>query len=80
MKSAAPVAGSTAAIVQLAGREEAPAADDNALARAIAFAEPLLAGRPLDSGEDALGHAAGVAAILREIGAAPSMQAAAYLV
>jgi GTP pyrophosphokinase len=80
VKSAAPAAGSAAAIVQLADSEIAPADDVNALARAIAFAEPLLAGRLLDSGEDALGHAAGVAGILREIGAAPSMQAAAYLV
>jgi GTP pyrophosphokinase len=80
VKSAAPAAWSAAAIVQLAGGEITPAADDNALARAIAFAEPLLAGRQLDSGEDVQGHAAGVAGILREIGAAPSMQAAAYLV
>jgi GTP pyrophosphokinase len=80
VKSAAPAAGNSAAIVQLAGREITPADDDSALARAIAFAGPLLAGHPLDSGEDALGHAAGVAGILREIGAAPSMQAAAYLV
>ncbi|HEY6134471.1 MAG TPA: bifunctional (p)ppGpp synthetase/guanosine-3',5'-bis(diphosphate) 3'-pyrophosphohydrolase [Rubrivivax sp.] len=57
-------------------------ADDGALAlsRAIAFAEPLLVGRSLDTGEDAWSHAAGVAAVLRDIGAAPSMQAAAYLV
>jgi GTP pyrophosphokinase len=48
--------------------------------RARAFAEPLLAGQALDTGEDALAHADGVAAILRGIGAAPAMQAAAYLV
>jgi GTP pyrophosphokinase len=80
VKSAAPAALNAAAIVRLAGGEITPAADDNALERAIAFAEPLLAGRQLDSGEDVQGHAAGVAGILREIGAAPSMQAAAYLV
>lgn len=51
-----------------------------AVARARAFAEPLLAGRPLDTGEDALAHADGVAAILAGIGAAPTMQAASYLV
>ena len=48
--------------------------------RARAFAEPLLSGQLLDTGEDALAHADGVAAILHDIGAAPSMRAAAYLV
>src|SRR5207344_930898 len=51
-----------------------------ALLRARAFAEPLLTGQMLDTGEDALSHADGVAAILQGIGAAPSMRAAAYLV
>lgn len=50
------------------------------VARARAFAEPLLSGQCLDTGEDALVHADGVAAILAGIGAAPAMQAAAYLV
>lgn len=50
------------------------------LARARAFAEPLLVGQVLDTGEDALAHAEGVANILMRIGAAPSMGAAAYLV
>jgi len=40
----------------------------------------VLEGGPLDTGEDALVHADGVAAILEGIGAAPSMRAAAYLV
>ena len=48
--------------------------------RARAFAEPLLAGQALDTGEDALAHADGVAAVLRQIGAAPPLVAAAYLV
>jgi GTP pyrophosphokinase len=52
----------------------------DALQRARAFAEPLLAGQLLDTGEPALVHADGVAAILQAIGAAPSMRAAAYLV
>ncbi len=52
---------------------------DTAL-RARAFAEPLLAGQALDTGEDALSHADGVAAILTDIGAAPGLCAAAYLV
>ena len=65
-----------------AGAQDPGASDPGALAllRARAFAEPLLAGRQLDSGEDALGHADGVAAILAAIGAAPAMRAAAYLV
>lgn len=50
------------------------------LERARAFAEPLLAGQVLDTGEPALAHAQGVAAILQDIGAAPSMCGAAYLV
>ena len=59
------------------GAQEPFAPDPGALAllRARAFAEPLLAGRQLDSGEDALGHADGVAAILAAIGAAPAMRA-----
>ena len=77
-----------AAIVQLAGRAPAElpvpeAVDADAWAmrdRARAFAEPLLQGQCLDTGEDAMAHADGVAAILRDIGAAPAMQAAAYLV
>ena len=68
-----------APIVQLA--DDAPADQGAAaLVRARAFAEPLLAGHRLDTGEDALAHADGVAAVLQGIGAAPAMQAAAYLV
>ncbi len=48
--------------------------------RARAFAEPLLAGELLDTGENALTHADGVAAILHAVGAAQELQAAAYLV
>src|SRR5882672_6357792 len=51
-----------------------------ALQRARAFAEPLLAGHVLDTGEPALAHADGVAGILEGIGAAPTLRAAAYLV
>ena len=71
-----------APIVQLAevGDAASSEADLTPLERARAFAEPLLAGRALDTGEDALAHADGVAAILQGIGAAPSMRAAAYLV
>jgi GTP pyrophosphokinase len=67
-----------APIVQLVDEH---AADEAAqLTRARAFAEPLLSGQSLDTGEDALAHADGVAAVLQGIGAAPSMRAAAYLV
>lgn len=80
----------TAPIVRLSDAELDPAAAADpalsqdhgtaALLRARTFAEPLLAGQKLDTGEDALSHADGVAAILQGIGAAPSMRAAAYLV
>lgn len=52
----------------------------NALARARAFAEPLMAGETLDSGENTLAHADAVAAILKGIGGSEAMQAASYLV
>ena len=52
----------------------------NALARARAFAEPLIAGETLDSGENTLAHADAVAAILKGIGGSEAMQAASYLV
>ncbi|MCA3237279.1 MAG: RelA/SpoT family protein [Curvibacter sp.] len=51
-----------------------------ALARARAFAEPLLANETLDTGENILAHADAVAAILRGIGGSEAMQAASYLV
>ncbi|MBC7940187.1 MAG: bifunctional (p)ppGpp synthetase/guanosine-3',5'-bis(diphosphate) 3'-pyrophosphohydrolase [Chitinophagaceae bacterium] len=47
--------------------------DDHALERARAFAEPLLAGQWLDTGEGAL-------AVLRSMGGSPALCAAAYLV
>ncbi|GAA4429448.1 bifunctional (p)ppGpp synthetase/guanosine-3',5'-bis(diphosphate) 3'-pyrophosphohydrolase [Acidovorax lacteus] len=52
----------------------------HALARARAFAEPLLAAETLDSGENTLEHADAVSAILKGIGGSEAMQAAAYLV
>ena len=68
----------TAPIVALldAGTEHSNAE----VARARAFAEPLLAAEVLDTGENAKDHADGVAAILNAIGTAPELQAAAYLV
>nr|WP_319565964.1 bifunctional (p)ppGpp synthetase/guanosine-3',5'-bis(diphosphate) 3'-pyrophosphohydrolase [uncultured Rhodoferax sp.] len=52
----------------------------NALVRARAFAEPLLASESLDTGENILAHTDAVAAILRGIGGSEAMQAAGYLV
>ncbi len=51
-----------------------------ALARARAFAEPLLASEELDTGENVLVHADAVARILKNIGGSEAMQAASYLV
>ncbi|MBK1681999.1 RelA/SpoT family protein [Rhodoferax fermentans] len=51
-----------------------------ALARARAFAEPLLSCEELDTGENTLAHADAVAVILKRIGGSEAMQAASYLV
>ena len=51
-----------------------------ALARARAFAEPLLSCENLDTGENTLAHADAVAVILKKIGGSEAMQAASYLV
>ena len=50
------------------------------LARARAFAEPLIAGEMLDTGENTLAHADAVVSILRTIGGSEAVQAAIYLV
>jgi GTP pyrophosphokinase len=50
------------------------------LARARAFAEPLIASETLDTGENILSHADAVAATLADIGGSEVMQAACYLV
>ncbi|MGY8904541.1 MAG: RelA/SpoT family protein [Burkholderiales bacterium] len=50
------------------------------LARARAFAQPLLAGQQLPTGEPTLAHADALAALLAELDGAPEMQAACYLV
>ena len=57
-----------------------PAESADALARARSFAEPLLAGEFLDTGENTLAHADAVAAILLAMGGSQAMQAASYLV
>lgn len=51
-----------------------------ALARARAFAEPLLSAETLETGENTFAHAEAVAAILKAIGGSEAMQAASYLV
>ena len=48
----------------------------DALARARAFAEPLLSSEALDTGENVLAHADAVARILQSIGGSQAMQAA----
>ncbi|WP_418314784.1 RelA/SpoT family protein [Piscinibacter sakaiensis] len=75
---AADASGGSAVIVALT--DDHPDDGLGELQRARAFAEPLLTGQLLDTGEATLAHADGVAAILESIGAAPSMRAAAYLV
>ncbi|MDE2082017.1 MAG: bifunctional (p)ppGpp synthetase/guanosine-3',5'-bis(diphosphate) 3'-pyrophosphohydrolase [Burkholderiales bacterium] len=69
---------SAAAIVHLASAADAQAVDPEQRARA--FAEPLLAGQHLDTGEASFDHAEGVASVLRAIGGGPALCAAAYLV
>lgn len=51
-----------------------------ALTRARAFAQPLLMGATLDTGEETLAHADAVTDILHQIGGSQAMQAACYLV
>ena len=77
-----PLAAEAAAIVHLASVQSGvtPEAHADALKKARDFAGPLLEGQPLDTGEDALAHADGTAAVLAAIGAAPDLCAAAYLV
>ena len=79
------VAAADMALAATQPHDGSPAGDDDpqgavALVRARAFAEPLLVGRKLDTGEDAFTHAEGVAQILADLGATPAMQAAAWLV
>ena len=91
--SGAGAAPEAAPIVQLLGAEPAEAApvrdagevvgtesDAGEIARARAFAQPLLEGQRLGTGEPAMAHAQGVEAILQAIGSAPSLRAATYLV
>ena len=53
---------------------------DDVLTRARAFAEPLLAGESLDTGENVLDHADAVVAILDTLNSGHDVKAASYLV
>ena len=59
---------------------EATADQPHALARARAFAEPLISGETMDTGENILAHADAVVGILKSIGGSDAMQVATYLV
>ncbi|MFM6991943.1 MAG: HD domain-containing protein, partial [Rhodoferax sp.] len=72
--------GSSTPSALIAATADSLPAQADALARARAFAEPLLAGAVLDTGENILAHADAVAAILASIGGSQAMQAASYLV
>ncbi|WP_027995934.1 RelA/SpoT family protein [Simplicispira psychrophila] len=52
----------------------------NTVTRARAFAKPLIADEVLATGENALAHAEGVAAMLKAIGSSEALQAASYLI
>jgi GTP pyrophosphokinase len=81
MKSHTAEQGDAAAVPELvAAVELALPHQANALARARAFAEPLIAGETLETGENTLQHADAVAAILKSMGGSEAMQAASYLV
>jgi len=64
----------------VAAAEESLPRDADALNRARAFAEPLIAHETLASGENTWVHADAVAAILGRMGGSEAMQAASYLV
>ena len=73
-------ADSAASAPLLAATAQSVDGQEQALARARAFAEPLLSGEILDTGENILAHADAVAAILKSIGGSEAMQTASYLV
>ena len=86
MRTSSAIAEAAAPIVRLldpspaahGSADTGPASDE--VARARAFAAPLVIGRELPTGEGVLVHADGVATVLASIGAAPTLCAAAYLV
>ena len=81
MKSHIAEQGESRALPELvAAAEQGLPHQAHALQRARAFAEPLIAGETLDTGENTLAHADAVAAILKSMGGSEAMQAASYLV
>ncbi|MEJ7929623.1 bifunctional (p)ppGpp synthetase/guanosine-3',5'-bis(diphosphate) 3'-pyrophosphohydrolase [Ramlibacter sp. AN1015] len=81
MKSSTGEAPEAAAVSELvAAAEQSLPHQVDTLARARAFAEPLISGETLDTGENTLVHADAVAAILKQMGGSDAMQAASYLV
>lgn len=80
MQYPVPAASASSASAIVAATSESLPQQAHALARARAFAEPLLASEQLDTGENILDHADAVAVVLRDIGGSEAMQAAAYLV
>ncbi len=81
MKSHAPEPHGTAALPEVIAVTSSPEPEQaQVLARARAFAEPLLLGEALPTGENTLAHADAVADILKTIGGSQAMQAASYLV
>ena len=71
-----PSAGPEAVVPLVTATAQALPEQLNALARARAFAEPLIAAENLETGENTLAHADAVAAILKTIGGSEAMQAA----
>ena len=82
MKSQAAEQGEAALAVPdlVAAAEQALPQQAQALPRARAFAEAVIAGETLDTGENTLAHADAVAPILKTMGGSEAMQAASYLV
>ena len=76
--SSDPAATGSASLALATDAQASDAADT--VARARAFAEPLLVGESLGTAENTLAHADAVCAILASIGGSPAMQAGAYLV
>jgi GTP pyrophosphokinase len=80
MKSSSPDTSAVVPLPVIAATTQSQHEQADALARARAFAEPLLASETLDTGENILAHADAVATILKSIGGSQTMQAASYLV
>ena len=81
MKSHATESHGTASLPEVIAATSSPEPEQaQVLARARVFAEPLLLGETLPTGENTLAHADAVADILKTVGGSQAMQAASYLV